>query len=146
MSLLMPAPMPSLTSLRKEMDRLFERAFDGDHELPSFVGWMPPLDLSETDELITLKMEIPGIDPKDVQVHLKGQLLIIRGEKRRETERKDERFYRVERSYGSFARTIQLPSMVREEKVNATFKNGLLTITLSKVPEAIGTSIPIKIS
>lgn len=143
MSLLLTAPMPALASLRKEMDRLFERAFDGE-DLPSFADWVPPLDLSETEESITLKMEIPGIEPKDINVNLQGQLLTIRGEKRRELEHKDERFYRVERGYGSFARTIQLPTVVREEKVNATFKNGLLTVVLTKVPEAIGTTIPIK--
>jgi HSP20 family protein len=77
-------------------------------------------------------------------VQLKGQLLTVRGEKLQDTTRKDESFYRVERAYGSFVRTLQLPTSVREDKVNATFKNGLLTITLTKVPEAVGTTIPIK--
>lgn len=143
MNTLMPAA-PMLTSLRKEMDRLFERAFEPDFELPSLGTWAPPLDLSETNEMVIARMEVPGIDPKDIQVQLKGQLLSVRGEKLQDTTRKDESFYRVERSYGSFVRTLQLPASVREDKVNATFKNGVLTITLTKVPEAVGTTIPIK--
>ena len=140
---LMPAT-PMLTSFRKEMDRLFERAFDRDFDLPALGGWAPPLDLSETNEMVVVRVEVPGIDPKDIQLQLKGTVLTVRGEKSREQERKDESYYRVERSYGSFVRTLQLPASVREDKVNATFKNGLLTITLTKVPEAVGTTIPIK--
>ena len=143
MNALMPAS-PMLSSFRKEMDRLFERAFDQDFELPTLGGWAPPLDLSETNEMVVVRMEVPGIDPKDIHVQLKGAVLTVRGDKVRENERKDESYYRVERSYGSFVRTLQLPSSVREDKVNATFKNGLLTITLTKVPEAVGTTIPIK--
>jgi HSP20 family protein len=143
MNTLMPAA-PMLTSLRKEMDRLFERTFDQDFDVPTLGAWAPPLDLSETNEMVIARMEVPGIDPKDIQVQLKGQLLTVRGEKLQDTTRKDESFYRVERSYGSFVRTLQLPASVREDKVNATFKNGVLTITLTKVPEAVGTTIPIK--
>jgi HSP20 family protein len=143
MNTLMPAA-PMLTSLRKEMDRLFERTFDQDFDLPMLGAWAPPLDLSETNEMVIARMEVPGIDPKDIQVQLKGQLLTVRGEKLQDTSRKDESFYRVERAYGSFVRTLQLPASVREDKVNATFKNGVLTITLTKIPEAVGTTIPIK--
>lgn len=143
MSALMPVS-PMLTSFRKEMDRLFERAFDQDFELPSLRGWNPPLDLSETNEMIVVRLEVPGIDPKDIQVQLKGQVLTVRGEKIREQEKKDESYFRAEREYGSFIRTLQLPTSVREDKVNATFKHGLLTITLTKVAEAVGTTIPIK--
>jgi HSP20 family protein len=143
MNALMPVT-PMLTSFRKEMDRLFERAFDQDFELPTVGGWAPPLDLSETNEMIMVRMEVPGIDPKDIHVQLKSHVLTIRGEKVREQERKDESYYRAERTYGSFVRTLQLPSSVREDKVNATFKNGLLTVTLTKVAEEVGTTIPIK--
>ena len=137
-------PAPTLASLRKEMGRLFDRAFENDLDLPSLGDWAPPLDLSETEDGIVLRMEVPGIDPKDIQVNLKGDLLTVRGEKRREEEKKDESYYRTERMYGSFVRTLQLPAGVREDKVNATFKNGLLTIHLAKLPEAVGTAIPIR--
>jgi HSP20 family protein len=143
MNALMPVS-PMLTSFRKEMDRLFERAFDQDFEIPNLGAWMPPIDLSENNDTVFVRLEVPGIDPKDIQVQLKGNVLTVRGEKIRETEKKDESYFRAERSYGSFVRTLQLPASVREDKVNATFKNGLLTITLSKVPEAVGTTIPIK--
>lgn len=137
-------PTPVLASLRKEMDRLFERAWDSDFDLPTLGEWTPVLDLSEADDAISVRMEIPGIEPKDIHVTLKDQVLTIRGEKKREVERKDERFYRLERNYGSFVRTLTLPTSVREDKVNATFKNGVLTIQLMKVPEQAGTTIPVK--
>src|SRR5580765_5069159 len=89
MNTLMPAA-PMLTSFRKEMDRLFERAFDKDFELPTLGTWAPLLDLSETNEMVIVRVEVPGIDPKDIQVQLKGQLLTVRGEKFQDTTRKDE--------------------------------------------------------
>ena len=143
MNVLMPAT-PMLASFRKEMDRLFERAFDQDFELPLLGGWTPPLDLSETKEMIVVRFEVPGIDPNNIQVQLKGQVLTVRGEKVRDHEKKDEIYYHAERTYGAFVRTLQLPASVREDKVNATFKNGLLTISLTKVSEVQGTTIPIR--
>jgi HSP20 family protein len=128
------------------MDRLFDRIWNGDIETPMLMDWAPAVDVSETADAVTIKMEIPGLDPKDVQVMLKDQVLTIRGEKKRETEKKDERFYRKERMYGSFVRTIPLPTFVDEHKVNATFHNGLLTVSLIKAAEEKGTPIPIKAS
>lgn len=90
-----------------------------------------------------VKAEIPGIEPKEIQVSLQDQVLTIKGEKKQEREEKDEHRYRMERSYGVFARSLQLPVPVDREKVAAKFKNGLLTITLPKMPVARGTTIPI---
>ena len=143
MNTLMP-PMPAWTSLRREMDRLLDRTLDDEVNAPLHGDWLPFVDLSETDEAIMLRMEIPGIDPKDIQVRIQNQLLTVRGEKHRESERKDERFYRSERQFGSFVRAVRLPSNVREDRVNAVFRNGLLTVTLEKVAEAAGTAVPVK--
>ncbi|MBI3455302.1 MAG: Hsp20/alpha crystallin family protein [Candidatus Rokubacteria bacterium] len=139
-------PWSGLTSLRKEMDRLFERFWDLDFpELPGALGeWSPKVDLSETKDTLVVKAEIAGIDPKEIQVSLQDQILTIKGEKKQEKEEKDEHYYRVERSYGAFARTVRLPVPVDGSKVTAAFKNGLLTITLPKTPAAKGTTIPIK--
>ncbi len=139
-------PWTGLTTLKKEMDRLFDRFWEMDFpELPSLRGeWGPTLDLSETKDALVVKAEIPGIDPKEINVSLQEQVLTIKGEKRQEKEEKDEHYYRMERSYGAFARSIRLPVPVDGSKVNATFKNGLLTITLPKTPAAKGTTIPIK--
>ena len=141
---LLASPMPMLNSLRNEMDRIFDRAWDGGLELPRFGEYAPTVDLSETDEAISVRVEVPGIEPNDIHVQLQGQSLTIRGEKRRETQKSGERFYRTEREYGTFVRVLQLPCAVREDKVSAVFKNGLLTVTLAKVPEAAGTTIPVR--
>jgi HSP20 family protein len=137
-------PSPVMTSLRNEMDRLFERVLDGDFEALPPQGWSPALDLSETEEAITIRMEVPGIDPKDIRVQLKGPILTVRGEKRREGDPRKERMYRSERIYGSFLRVLQLPYEVREDNVTAVFKHGLLTISLLKRPESAGTTIPVR--
>jgi HSP20 family protein len=94
---------------------------------------------------VIVKAEVPGMDAKDIQLSLQGEMLTVRGEKKQEKEEKDERYHRVERSYGSFMRSIRLPVAVDASKVTATFKNGLLTVTLPKTPASKGTMIPIKV-
>jgi HSP20 family protein len=132
-------------SLRNEMDRLFDRFWDPEvPEGPALGDWLPTLDVSETQDAVTFKVEVPGIDPKDIQITLQEQVLTIKGEKRREKEEKDERFYRTERAWGAFARSMRLPVAVDPKKVNATFKDGLLTIHIAKALTPNGTNIPIQ--
>ncbi len=136
------APM---TTLKQEMDRLFDRFFEPRWDEFATLGeWAPQLDLSETKDALVVKAEIPGMDPKDIQISLQEQLLTIKGEKKQEKEEKDEHYHRVERSYGGFTRTVRLPVAVDAEKVTASFKNGLLTVKLPKTPAAKGTTIPVK--
>lgn len=138
-------PWTGLTPLRKEMDRLFERFFEPRwDEFPALTGWAPVLDVSETKEAVVVKAEIPGLDPKEIEVTLRGELLTIKGEKKEEKEEKDEHYHRTERAYGAFVRTVRLPVPVDGSKVAATFKNGLLMIKLPKTPAAKGTTIPVK--
>jgi HSP20 family protein len=139
-------PWTGVPSLKREMDRLFERFLEPDWSgFPAAAGeWMPSLDLSETKEALTVKVETPGMDPKDVQVTLQENVLTIKGEKKEEKESKDERYHRVERNYGAFARSVGLPVAVDGSKVEAKFKNGLLTVTLPKTPGARGTTVPVK--
>lgn len=141
MNALMPNPV--ISSLRREMDRLFDRVWEGNLETPLLGAWTPAVNVSESTDVVKVKLEIPGIEPKDVHVTLKDQVLVIRGEKVQETKGTDEKFYRTERSYGAFARAIQLPAAVDKNKVNASFKNGVLIVTMEKVPEAKGTAIPV---
>ena len=140
------APWTGLTTLQKEIDRLFERFWEPRwDEFPALAGeWTPSLDLSETKDALVVKAEIPGIDPKEIEVSLQDQVLTIKGEKRQEKEEKDEHYFRMERSYGGFVRSIRLPVPVDGSKVSATFKNGLLTVKLPKTPAAKGTTIPVK--
>lgn len=138
-------PFTGLTGLRQEMERMFDRFLEPRwDEMQALGDWVPRLDLSETKDALVVRVEIPAMDPKDVQVSLQDQLLTIKGEKQQEKEDKTERFHRVERSYGAFTRAVRLPVAVDAEKVNATFKNGLLTVTLPKTPAARGTTIPVK--
>lgn len=138
-------PWTGLSTMRKEMDRLFERFWEGDlPELPWTGEWAPALDVSETKDTVMVKAEVPGMDPKDIALSLQDQVLTLKGEKKQEKEEKDEHYYRAERSYGAFARAIRLPAPVDASKVTASFKHGLLKVTLPKAPAAKGATIPIK--
>lgn len=138
-------PFLGMPSLKQEMDKLFDRfaEFKLD-EFPVTGEWAPMMDVTETKDAVMVKAEVPGMDPKDIQISLQEQLLTIKGEKHQEKEEKEERYYRMERSYGVFTRTVRLPVAVDGSKVSASFKNGLLTVTLPKTPAAKGTMIPIK--
>lgn len=143
MSALMP--WTGLASLRREMDRVFDRVFEPfPDEMRSLGEWAPRMDVSETKEAVMVKAEVPGMDSKEIEVSLQGDLLTVKGEKRQEKEEKGEHYHRVERSWGTFTRAVRLPATVDASGVQATFKNGVLTITLPKTPAAKGTFIPIK--
>ena len=125
------------SALRREMDRLvdsFGREFGWPAAgQPSTMA--PSIDVSETDSEIKIEAELPGVDQKDVEVIVADNLLTIKGEKRAEKEEKKKDYRLVERSYGGFARSITLPFSAEPDKANATFRNGVLTVTLPKPPE-----------
>jgi HSP20 family protein len=135
---------PSVT-LRREMDRLFDDAFRSfgvpslglgrDWGWPSQRDWgWPSLEVSESDKDVTVTAELPGLEEKDVEVLLAEGMLTIRGEKKSETEDKERRF--SERTYGRFERRVALPAEVDEDKVQASFKNGVLTVAMPKSAKA----------
>ena len=95
------------------------------------------MNVSETDKAVQVTAELPGMEEKDIQISLERDVLLISGEKKSESEETGKNFHRVERSYGSFQRAIPLVSEVQEDKVDATFKNGILTITLPKPPSSV---------
>lgn len=107
--------------------------------------WTPPLDISETKDAILVHLEVPGLEPSELEISIKEDTLAIRGEKKSEKEEKGKSFHRVERSYGSFYRTVHLPSDIDGEKVKATYKNGVVEIHLVKKPEAQKREIQIEI-
>jgi len=139
-----------LARFRNEMDNLFERFFGETwgpsllESLPARMGWGPRIDLVESENEITMRAELPGIDPNDVNVEVMGSTLTIRGEKKQQKEEKRENYHYVERQYGTFNRRVELPSTVDPNRVNATFKNGLLTITMAKRPDAKAKKIAVK--
>ena len=107
---------------------------------------MPPIDLSETADKIIIKAEIPGIDPKEIDISIQGDTLTIKGEKKEEKEEKGKNYYRMERRYGSFSRSVDLPNSVNPNKVSAEYKNGVLEINLQKKEEVKPTQITVKVS
>jgi len=134
-------------NLQKDMEWLFDRMGMAEWELPAMrtLGdFTPTLDFAENKDAFVVKAEIPGMDPQDITVALENQMLTLKGEKRLEKEEKDEHYHRMERTYGTFARTVRLPIAVDGSKVTAAFKNGLLTVTLPKAPGAKGSTIPVK--
>ena len=139
-------PFGELSTLRHDMDRLFERFFGEWPRLEFPDGeWAPRLDMAETAGCITIKAELPGLETKDLDVSLFGDTLTIKGEKREEKEEKEEHYHLVERSHGAFSRMVKLPAPVAADKIKADFKHGVLTITLPKTEEAKKKMIPVNI-
>ena len=132
-----------ISELQQEMNRLFEDFFDQPHALSRLSGesglqtsFSPSVDISETDQEIRVAVELPGMDPENIEVSYTGNALTISGEKQTESEQQEEHFYRKERSYGSFRRSIPLPGTIQEEDIEASFKNGVLQVRLPKSSEA----------
>jgi len=116
--------------LRREIDRLFEDTFGGDARR---TGWVPAVDIREDSKEITLEIELPGIKPSDVEVTAENGVLTIRGEKQStSTEGSEGRYHVLERSYGSFTRSFQLPTGVDEQRIDADFADGVLIVRIPK--------------
>jgi len=125
-----------MDSLRDEFNQVFERFWTGDMEPLQFGRWAPSIDVSETDDAVLVQAEIPGLDAKEVDISIEGSILTIRGEKKVEREKKGRNYHRVERRYGSFIRTVQLPTEVVAEKAEAVARQGVLEIRLPKSEDA----------
>jgi HSP20 family protein len=135
-------PRDIFGAMREEMDKMFERLEHGLPRLPTLFRQgngivVPELDVRENNTSITVEAELPGVDEKDVSVTLANGVLTIKGEKKQGKEEKGENFYRSERSYGAFQRSLRLPDTIDEAKVDAKFDKGVLTITAAKKPEAV---------
>lgn len=122
------------TSFRDEVDKLFDNFFT---HLPAQQSGAQSvmdfrIDVSESEKVIAVKAELPGVEEKDIDVQLHRDILTVRGKKQRESEEKDQNYHLVERSYGSFARSIRLPFEPKAEDVSASFKNGVLSVTVAK--------------
>ncbi|MGQ9920784.1 MAG: Hsp20/alpha crystallin family protein [Desulfobacca sp.] len=139
-------PFREITRLRSEMDRLWDDYFGSGRKglRPTEGTWLPSVDVSETADKVVVKAEVPGMDAKDIDISLSGDLLTIKGEKKTEREEKEENYHLVERSYGSFSRSLRLPVAVDADKIEATYKQGVLTITCPKKEEAKAKLIEIK--
>jgi HSP20 family protein len=131
-------PFRDLGMLQDRMNRLFDdagRTWRND-EPAATTSWSPAVDIFETEGEIVVKAELPGMDRKDITLHLENNVLSLRGERKFEKETKDENYHRIERSYGTFSRSFAIPATVDEEKIRADYKDGVLKIILPKKEQA----------
>lgn len=141
----------SALALQNEMNRLFDHFFSEPFAPLSFYGsrwegdFSPRVDVTETDNDFKVVAELPGLDEKDIEISLEQNALVLKGEKKSETEEKGRTYHRLERSYGSFERVIPLDEEIIFDKVEANFKNGVLTISLPKSPASLQTGRKIQI-
>jgi HSP20 family protein len=139
-----------LTDFERRMDNLFDEVFGGSlvsYVMPETRGvFSPRTDIKESDKYFRISAEMPGIDQKDVDVSLHNGLLTISGEKKVEKEEKETDYHHVERSYGCFSRSISVPDDVDVDKIEAMYKNGVLTVTLPKTEKAMKLSKKIKVT
>jgi len=139
-------PFRDLYSLQNRLNRLFEEQYSGGREESLTTGaFVPPVDIYEDEHSIQLKLEVPGIEQKDLDVKVENNTLTVSGERKFEQEQKEENFHRIERRYGSFTRSFTLPSTVNTEDINATYENGVLKVRLAKRAEAKPKQIKVNI-
>src|SRR5690242_12306159 len=131
-------PLRDLATLQNRLNRFVRQAYspEGPEEALTTTSFAPPVDIYEDEHNITLKMEVPGIDEKDIDVRIESNTLTVHGERKFENEEKEENFCRVERQYGSFTRSFTLPSSVDPGQVSADYEKGVLKIKLAKKAEA----------
>ena len=135
MALVRWEPMRELNTLQGEMNQLFNSFFDQGAEGTGRRRWAPAVDLLERDDSLVLRADLPGLTEDDVQIEVRDDVLTISGERKAEHEDRENGYYRVERSFGSFARTLQLPAGVDADGIAAQFENGVLEITIPKPEE-----------
>ena len=133
-----------LEHMRKEMDRIWDR-FSQDFSNSSLEqDWNPPLDLMETGSSLVVEIEVPGINPDNIDISVTADVLTFTGEKKKQAEDKGKSYHLVERTYGKFSRSIRLPTTVNPDQVEALYKDGILKITLGKTEAAKGKRIQVK--
>jgi HSP20 family protein len=131
--------------LRQEIDDLIGRFWDGEGEKVWFAGtFAPSADLVEADNAYEIRMDIPGMEAKDIDVQVHGNAVTISGQRKEEKEEKGKTFHRVERRSGSFSRTLTLPCNVNESEVGADYTQGVLTLKLPKCEETKATKVSVK--
>ena len=140
-------PFRDFERMRREMDRFWDSFFDGGlrRRIEEGGEWLPSLDVAETKNELVVKVEVSGMAPKDIDISLSDGVLTIKGEKKQEKEEKEADYHLVERSYGSFTRSIRLPKEVQNDKISASYKDGILKVTLPKSEEAKKKEIKIKV-
>jgi len=140
-------PFREMAGLQERMSRLFEEASGSRRASDDFItgSWIPSVDVRETKDSLEISVEVPGIEPKDVEVSVENGILTLKGSRSFEKAAEGETYHRVERSYGAFERSFTLPTNIDSERVSAVYRHGVLNLTLPKREEAKPRSISIKI-
>jgi HSP20 family protein len=144
----MPTFPSDILSIQREINKMFDGFFrGGSYDDGSLfpATWSPAVDVAEHDDEYTVKVELPGVNKDDVKITVKENVLTIQGEKKQEKEIKDSEYRRIERSYGSFQRSFTLPSSLKADKIDASFKDGVLQITVPKTEEVKVKQIEVKV-
>jgi HSP20 family protein len=139
-------PFREFTTLQDRMNRLFHDSFGDREDALTTSTFAPAVDVYEDEHNITLKIEVPGIEEKDIDVRIENNTLTVHGERKFEKEEKEENFRRVERQYGSFTRSFTLPNTVDPENVHANYDKGVLKVQLAKKAEAKPKQIKVNVS
>ncbi len=139
----LPRIIPQNSLLRSNLDELVDRFFSGGRSIMPSAEWLPSLDLKEDDKEVTVLCDLPGVDPKALDISLSGRTLTIRGERRSEKVDDKDNYYFAERTFGSFVRAIDLPQPIDAEHMFAEHKDGVLTIKLRKIQSAVTKKIPV---
>jgi HSP20 family protein len=135
--------LPNLSTLQQEMNRMFEDAFGASSRFSEY-SVSPAIDIKEDEKTVTMTVELPGVDKKDVQIEVRDNVLTIKGEKRSEKREDKDNWHCIERSYGSFARRVVLPCDVDDNQAEASMEKGVLTLRLAKAQGSTGKNIPVK--
>ena len=136
-------PIRELDSLQGDMNRLFDRFFEGRGANGMSRRWIPAMDLVETEDSLVLRGDLPGMTEDDVNIEIKDNVLTVSGERKAEHEDKGEGYHRVERAFGSFSRSLSLPQGVEADQVSANFDKGVLEVKIPKPAEAKPTRVQI---
>lgn len=139
-------PQRGLTTLQDQINHLFSNSFDRTGEEGSLTAWAPAVDIYETEHELVVKADLPDIDPKDLDIRVENNILTIRGERKFEKQVNEDKYLRVERSYGSFARSFTLANTVNAEAIKADYQNGVLTLTIPKREEAKPKQIKVNVA
>jgi HSP20 family protein len=132
-------PFREMTQVQNQLNRLVDQVWGGPQE-----SWLPAVDVFDTKDAVVLKAELAGMDPDEIQIEVEDNVLTIKGERRFEEKLDEERYYRVERRFGSFQRSLALPQGVKADEIAAAYDDGILTVTVPKVEEEKPKRIEVK--
>jgi len=129
-------PFRTISSFEEQVNRIFENSFAGKGGNSALASWAPAVDIYETENELVIKADLPEVNEKDLDVRVENNMLTIRGERKFEQKVKEDNYLRVERAYGTFTRSFNLPTTVSTESIKAEYKNGVLTVEMPKRAES----------